>query len=510
LDQAVKSKILLLAELIDRVEHLKKEGKVVVQSHGIFDLVHPGIVSHLNSAKKQGDVLVVTVIKDKDVRRGPGRPIFPENLRAETVASLNLVDYACLVDDEIPFDCVKKINPDIFAKGQAFKERYQKIHKKIFQEEKEFYLGKCKIYETGGFSFSSSKIINNFLEIYPEETKIFLKYFSRKYKFENVLEWLNSLKNLNVFIIGDGIIDEYHYCDALGKSGKAHLVVNKYLHHEVFAGGVFAVANHISGICDRVQLLTLLGKEDSREDFIHKHLKSNINLKAFFREDGPTTIKKRYINEYQNLKLFEINYLNDKYINKEIEQEVIDYLRSELPKYDLTLISDYGHGFITSKIIEVIRKKSKVLAVNAQTNSANVGYNLITKYQNPDYVCLAEGELRLASQDKYSDVKDIAKNILENIHTKCLIVTLGKKGSFGVDNNGEMNKTPIFSLKVVDTIGAGDAFFAFTSPCFGKGMPLDMISFIGNAVGALAVQITGNKKPIEKYELLEFIHALLK
>jgi sugar/nucleoside kinase (ribokinase family) len=73
-----------------------------------------------------------------------------------------------------------------------------------------------------------------------------------------------------------------------------------------------------------------------------------------------------------------------------------------------------------------------------------------------------------------------------------------------------MNKTPIFSSKVVDTIGAGDAFFAFTSSCFGKGMPLDIISFIGNAVGALAVQITGNKKPIEKYELLEFIHALLK
>ncbi len=510
MNKSIKNKILLLDELIEKVKSLRKEGKVVVQSHGIFDLVHPGIISHLNSAKKQGDALVVTVIRDRDVRRGPGRPIFPENLRAETVASSEMVDYVCLVDDEIPFECVKKINPDIFAKGQAYTERRQKIHEKIFQEEKEFYLGKCKIYETGGFSFSSSKIINNFLEIYPKETKIFLKNFSRKYSFEHILEGLNSLKNMNILIIGDGIIDEYHYCDPLGKSGKTHLVVNKYSRHEVFAGGVLAVANHVSGLCDGVQLLTLLGKEDSREDFILEHLKPNINLKAFFREDGPTTIKKRYINEYQNLKLFEINYLNDKYINKKIEQEVIDYLKTELPKYDLTLISDYGHGFITTKIIEVIRKNSKVLTVNAQTNSANVGYNLITKYQNPDYVCLDEGELRLASQDKYSDVKDIARKILEAIHTECLIVTLGKKGSFGVDNKAGMNKTPIFSSKVVDTIGAGDAFFAFTSPCIGKDMPLDIISFIGNAVGALAVQITGNKRPIEKYELLEFIHALLK
>jgi sugar/nucleoside kinase (ribokinase family) len=62
----------------------------------------------------------------------------------------------------------------------------------------------------------------------------------------------------------------------------------------------------------------------------------------------------------------------------------------------------------------------------------------------------------------------------------------------------------------VDTIGAGDAFFAFTAPCFAVGMPLDLVSFIGNAVGALAVQIVGNKKSVEKYEALEFIHNLLR
>ncbi|HEX8949276.1 MAG TPA: PfkB family carbohydrate kinase, partial [Dissulfurispiraceae bacterium] len=75
---------------------------------------------------------------------------------------------------------------------------------------------------------------------------------------------------------------------------------------------------------------------------------------------------------------------------------------------------------------------------------------------------------------------------------------------------GNVNRTPIFSTKVIDTIGAGDAFFAFTAPCFARDLPLDMVSFIGNAVGALAVQIVCNKKPVEKHELLEFIHAILK
>jgi sugar/nucleoside kinase (ribokinase family) len=174
------------------------------------------------------------------------------------------------------------------------------------------------------------------------------------------------------------------------------------------------------------------------------------------------------------------------------------------------LVSDFGHGFITKKIIRIIEKFSKSLAVNTQTNSANSGYNMITRYQRPNYVCLDESELRLAAQERFADIREIAKNISKVINTDYLIVTLGKQGSIGINRDHEINSTPIFSSKVVDTVGAGDAFFSFTAPCFAKGMPLDLVSFIGNAVGALAVQIVCNKKSVEKYELLEFIHALLK
>ena len=104
-----ENKLLLLDDLVKKVERFKRAGKIVVQSHGIFDLIHPGIITHLNSAKKQGDVLIVTVVKDKDVRKGFGRPVFPENLRVGNVASLEQVDYVCLVNDEIPFECLKII-----------------------------------------------------------------------------------------------------------------------------------------------------------------------------------------------------------------------------------------------------------------------------------------------------------------------------------------------------------------------------------------------------------------
>ena len=510
MEKAIQQKILLLDDMVRKVEALKQKGKTVVQSHGVYDIIHPGIIKHVNEAKKQGDVLVVTVIKDKDVHRGPGRPVFPDSLRAENVASLKQVDYVCIVDDEVPFECVKAIKPNVFAKGQSQKERDEKIHKKIFEEEKNLYLGRAKVYETKGFSFSSSQIINNFLYVYPEETKSYLNTFKKKYSFSDITESLNKLQHLKVLLIGDGIIDEYHYCSPLGKSAKSNLVVNKYLTHEVFAGGVFAIANHISGLCDKIQLVTLLGNEKSEENFILKNLRQNVTTRFFYREDGPTIVKKRYIDQYLNQKLFEVNYLNDGYLNDNQEAHIIDYLKAEMPEYDLVLVSDFGHGFITANIKKNIDKYAKKYAVNAQTNAANSGFNMITKYNNPYFVCLDEPEIRLAAQERYSNIEDIVKKMKKILNADNVIVTLGKKGSIGINKKNEINRTPIFSTKVVDTIGAGDAFFSFTAPCFAQGLPLDMVSFIGNAVGALAVQIVANKKPVEKYELLEFIHAILK
>ena len=174
-------KILCLENLIQKVGELKDKGRTIVQTHGVFDIIHPGMIQHIKSAKSLGNVLIVTVIKDKDVRRGPARPVFSEKLRLENVANLEPVDYVCSVDDGVPFECIKQIKPDIFAKGQSCNERDKKIHDKIFKEERELYFGKIKILETSGFSFSSSKIINNFLEIYPEETKQYLSKFSLKY-----------------------------------------------------------------------------------------------------------------------------------------------------------------------------------------------------------------------------------------------------------------------------------------------------------------------------------------
>lgn len=507
---AIEKKILLFGDLLEMVQTLQGKKKVVVQSHGIYDLVHPGIIMHLNQAREQGDILVVTVIRDKDVRRGPARPIFTEDLRAYNAASCMQVDYVAIVDDAEPFECVKKLKPDVFAKGQSFRERHEKINAELFKEEKELYFGQSRMHETNGFSFSSSHIVNNFLDIYSPETKQFIKEFNGKYGFDYIADRINALSSMKVLLIGDGIIDEYFYTEPMGRSAKANLVVNRYLSHEAFAGGAFAIANHLASFCGEVHLMSLIGELDTREEFIRQSLKPNVEVELFTRSDTTTVIKKRYLQQHNKQKLFEVNYLHDVSISGDLEKRIIDYLKKQILNYDVVLISDFGHGFITENIVNCIKESGVKFGVNAQTNGANVGFNLITKYRDPFFVCLDEAEVRLATQERFMDVEEIIPVIAKNISAQNMIVTRGSKGSVGLDADRTVNMTPIFSSKVVDTVGAGDAFFAYTFPCLASGMPMDAVSFVGNAVGALAVQILGNKKAVEKYELFEFIHAILK
>ena len=182
----------------------------------------------------------------------------------------------------------------------------------------------------------------------------------------------------------------------------------------------------------------------------------------------------------------------------------------EIPRHDLVIVADFGHGLITQEMAQALGKYPHLLAVNTQTNAANVGFNMITKYRRPRFVCLAENEARLAMQNRIDDIGVVAKALSHILGTDRLIVTLGKKGSLGLDRGNNLHYTPVFSPKVVDTVGAGDAVFSYTALCSAKGLPLDLTAFVGNVVGAIAVQIMGNKEAVKKYAVLEFINTLLK
>jgi D-beta-D-heptose 7-phosphate kinase/D-beta-D-heptose 1-phosphate adenosyltransferase len=106
-------------ELILHVAEHKRNGRHVVFTNGCFDLLHPGHLRVLEQARALGDVLVVALNTDSSVRlsKGPGRPLLPQDERAELMASLAVVDYAVLFAEPTPQSLIARLLPDVLVKG---------------------------------------------------------------------------------------------------------------------------------------------------------------------------------------------------------------------------------------------------------------------------------------------------------------------------------------------------------------------------------------------------------
>lgn len=507
--KVTSQKIKTLQELADIVQELKAKGRTIVHCHGVFDLLHPGHIRHFEAAKREGDILVVTVTPDEHVGKGPGRPVFNERLRAESIAALQCSDYVAINEWPIAVETIKKLKPDVYAKGSDYAIREDDLTGGIYEEEEAIKSVGGRVHFTDEPTFSSTKILNLHFDVYPEEAQKFLEKFRANYSAEDVIKRIKGLSKMKVLVIGDSIIDQYHYCVSLGKSPKADIIVTKYLWEESFAGGALAAANHVAGFCKNVHLVTCLGEQNSQEEFISAHLKKNITPKFFYREDVPTVVKRRFVEPAYLTKMFEVSFLDDRDLPESVDREVCDYLEANLANYDLVLVADFGHGFIGRNIVKMLCEKARFLAVNTQTNSANAGFNLITKYPRADYICIDEPETRLACHDKFGKLEDLIVSIARTLQCDKVTITHGNYDTLTYSAEEGFCKTPIFSREVTDTVGAGDALLAITSPCVAAGFSMELVGFIGNAAGALAVRIVGNKTSVEPTPLFKFITALL-
>lgn len=114
--------ILIRTDLIGRVDEVRRSGSRIVLANGCFDLFHVGHVRYLNGARELGDVLVVGVNSDRQVKRlkGANRPFMPENERAEIVAAFKAVDFVTVFDEPTVTELLLALKPDIHAKGTDY------------------------------------------------------------------------------------------------------------------------------------------------------------------------------------------------------------------------------------------------------------------------------------------------------------------------------------------------------------------------------------------------------
>lgn len=495
-------------------DKFKEQHKKTILCHGVYDLVHYGHIEHLKEAKSLGDILIVSITAAKYVNKGPGRPYFTDEQRMNFIASLEMVDYVILSESTTANKIIETVQPDLYVKGEEYSLSENDITANIDSEVEEVKKYGGDAYFTRGQVFSSTKLINNFFGVLPNGVLDSAKKLKEKYTLNDIKAYVDSFEDCKILVVGDIIIDEYIFCNVQGLMSKDRALSSRYKSIERYPGGVLAVAGHLSSLCNSVTVCSIIGNESHLHTQILDQLSGKMFLDLCFPKNYNTIVKQRFLEKHKIRntydKLFSVNYLPSYSeildINKE---DFYSKLEKTISKYDLVIVCDYGHGLIDEKAKDILENKSNFLAVNCQTNSSNYGNNIITKYKRADTFVLDEREIELAFSSSYKDKKELLKALKNQLKSNMGWLTIGAEGAIGIDKSGIQITSPALTLDVIDTIGAGDAFYAISSLSAFKNLPIEVATLLGNIAGAIKVHNIGNSKFIDKVSVLKFVSTVL-
>ena len=255
----------------------------------------------------------------------------------------------------------------------------------------------------------------------------------------------------------------------------------------------------------------MVGDQDSYLKKVKKQLPKNITFKYLKKNNSPTILKKRFLDNIGNKKVLGVYTINDENLKYKDEKKFKNYLKKNLKKYDLVIVSDYGHGFVSSENAKIICNNSKYLALNAQVNAANVGYHSMRKYNNIDCVIINETELRHELRNKNEKIEFLMKQLALFRKIRNLIVTRGKDGSILYNKKAnKFNYSGAFAIDQVDKIGAGDAMLALSALCLKCKMDNNLSLLLGSLAAAQSVETIGNKQKVNKSKILKSLENIAK
>jgi len=493
----------------------RQQRKTVVLCHGVFDLLHYGHIEHLQEAREQGDLLVVSVTAAKYVRKGPGRPYFNDRQRMAFLASLEIVDYVLLSEAATVHEIVRYVQPDVYVKGREYSVAKNDVTGNIGAEQRivEAYGG--KIYFTNGAVYSSTKLLNTFFDALPEKVVQEARALQEKYGVDlarKLRQSIDAFQNLNVLVVGDVILDEYIFCRVQGLTMKDAAMSTRYETRERYAGGALAIARHLANFAGKVTLLSRMGVERDAKEFVDA-IMAPVRCEILQDEGFITPVKTRFLKRHplrqEYDKLFSMNRLLQAEQMKRLDYTGFHRKLEELaPSYDAVVVCDYGHGLLDETSLRILEEKASFLAVNCQTNSSNYGVNLITKYRKADSFVVDETELRLAFGQAVKGIGELLEALVQKLNSRYGWVTLGANGALG-RKSGETAQLSAVTLHVKDTVGAGDAFYSLAALASVNDLPVDLATLLANLAGAIKTNVVGNSQPVAKADLLKFMHTVL-
>ncbi len=507
------SKYASIEKIGSSLEPLRQSGKRIVQCHGTFDLLHPGHLIHFEEAKQLGDVLVVSFTSEAFVDKGPGRPYFNDALRFKSLASLECVDYVVPIPFPAAVEAIKAIQPNVYCKGKEYENHSNDVTGNISDDVRAVqHVGGETVY-VGSVVFSSTRLLNRNFDTYSSKIGEFCSSLARTCPPNELRKEVDAFARIKTLVIGDVIFDRYTTVGVQGLTSKNRILSARHMTDDTQAGGALAVLRHLRDFSSQVKLIGLVGAEDWVEDELKTYISPEGD--GLIRDEFFTTIvKQRFIEEQKSgaelSKLFSVNYIDKENPPRQVEEKLLACVSREIENYDLVLVMDFGHGVLSDRLRDLVQERARFLALNCQTNSNNYGFNIINRrYCRADSFSLDNAEMTLAHGRRRFDHSDVLTQLREELGARAAWLTRGEVETIGQDVDGNQVRLPPFENRIVDTIGAGDAFCSLASLATVSGLPIEVSTFLGQLAGGQAVRYAGNREHINKASILKAAFAML-
>jgi len=521
------AKILSLEQLLRLRADARAQGRRIVQCHGCFDIVHPGHVRHLRFAKQLGDILLVTITADSSIAKGTGRPLIPEELRAENLAALDFVDWVLVDQSPTAAALLEAVRPDIYVKGRE----YEFNSDPRFQAERqtvERHLGRV-VFSSGDVVFSSTALIAALEQsVDPFHARLRELLARDDTQGPALGSLISAFRGRPVVVVGETILDTYVLCDRPDIAGESPIMTLRPAEYRHYDGGAAIIARHAAALGAKPVLVTPMPTSGPGAPAAlavrQRLLADGIELRVLPTET-PLPEKQRFLVGAQ--KVMKLDLVDRLVIDAAMGDRLIDLAVSAAREHPgaVVILADFGLGLFSSALL---RRTCRALRDHAAILAGDVSgrRSSLMAMSAMDLLCPSESEARDAIALHDEGLPAVTWRLLERTNSKRAIITMGADGLIAFDRlqdsrakNAAATSTdglarrlsaehiPALSPVAIDPLGCGDALLTTAALTLAAGGSLVAAALLGSAAASVQAQRLGNI-PISATDLRHAIARL--
>lgn len=508
-------KILAMDELLAVRQRLREQGRSLVVCHGCFDIVHPGHIRHLRQAKTMGDVLLVSLTGDALITKGAGRPLIPEELRAENLAELDLVDLVYIDQNSTALSMLESVRPDVYIKGRE----YESNNDPRFHAERKAVEdgGGRVIFSSGDIVFSSTALIDSLGQsMDPFHSRLMTLLENPELSSDRLGEIVAGFRGKSMIVVGETIRDTYVLCDRPDVAGEGPMLTLRPLETRCYEGGAAIIARHAAAMGARPVLVTALPDDEEGAAFERRLTAEGVEVRAL-RLPGPIPEKQRFVVGTQ--KVVKVDLVRPYVLDAKQQDRLVEFV-ADARDSDVGIVADFGLGLMSPntvrRVCTTLRSRCSFTAGDVSGSRAN-----LLEMQGLDLITPSESELRGSMRTFDEALPAATWRLLDATGVREAIVTMGPEGLISFD---PMNETaaaaggsfgtrlkaehvPAMIGAAVDPLGCGDALLASASLARSSGGSALASAFIGAAASCVQAGRMGNL-PVSATDLRRLISRL--